>query len=198
MVLKFLRTIPPFHTSCLSTTWLCFLMPFIRTWKLSKIVSTNSMIVLVFLLIIGSLPSPSAPTFHNLPEMSFVTILASSLLILKLSISLYPFTSSVARSHLSIEKINNLVSGWKAKVLSQAGRAMPMKSVLSSIPTTYWMFLSSFPNPHAIESTPSFKISSRGFQILSITFTPRLGALFACLSLLVASVLGMLLILIKL
>ena len=183
MVLKFLRTIPPFHTSCLSTTWLCFLMPFIRTWKLSKIVSTNSMIVLVFLLIIRSLPSPSAPMFHNLPEMSFATILASSLLILRLSISLYPSTSSVARSHLSIEKINNLVSGWKAKVRSQAGRAMLMKSVLSSIPTTYWMFLSSFPNPHAIESTPSFKISSRGFQILSITFTPRLGALFACLSL---------------
>ena len=197
MVLKLLRTIPPFLTSCLLTTWLCFLMPLIQTWKPSKIVSTNSMIVLVFLLIIGSLPSPSAPTFHNLPEMSFVTILASSLLILKLSISLYPFTSSVARSHLSIEKINNLVSGWKAKVLSQAGHAMLMKSVLSSIPT-YRMFLSSFPNPHAIESTPSFKISSRGFQILSITFTPRLGALFACLSLLVASVLGMLLILIKL
>ena len=55
----------------------------------------------------------------------------------------------IQRSHqaqfsIILEKISSRISGWKAKVLSQAAKATLIKSVLSSIPS-YWM--SSFKLP---------------------------------------------------
>lgn len=147
MVLKLLGTVPSFLTSCFPMTYLCFLMPLILTWKLSKIVSINSMIGLVFLLIIRSLPSPLTPIFHNLPEMPFcnhIGLKPSDPQAVYLSLPLHIKCGQASSFNSIIEKINNRFSRWKVKVLSQASRAMLIKSVLSSIPT-YW--ISSFQLP---------------------------------------------------
>ena len=61
-----------------------------------------------------------------------------------LRLPLYIKCGQVSSFSTIIEKINNRVYGWKAKVLSQAGQAMLIKLVFSSIPT-YWM--SSFQLP---------------------------------------------------
>nr|XP_023875554.1 uncharacterized protein LOC111988030 [Quercus suber] len=52
-----------------------------------------------------------------------------------------------AQFNIISEKINNRISSWKAKILSQAAKATLIKSVLSSIPS-YWM--SSFKLPKSV------------------------------------------------
>ena len=60
-----------------------------------------------------------------------------------------------AQFNTILEKINSRISGWKAKILSQAAKATLIKSVLSSIPS-YWM--SSFKLPKSICSKIDAKL----------------------------------------